>query len=88
MCTSFGHPSFVPSSQAGAKKQLAITMAIAGAKLWLEGVLSSRDLTNSVVKERAGCTPLSGKTETILGLWWEKGIEHPLAGNRVRLAPQ
>lgn len=52
-------------------------MAIAGAKLWLEGVLSSRDLTNSVVKERAGCTPLSGKTETILGLWWEKGIEHP-----------
>lgn len=61
--TPCAHPSFVPSSQAGAKQQLAVTMAIAGATLWLEGVLS-RNLTSSVGKDRAGWTPLSCKTES------------------------
>lgn len=47
--TCLGCLSFVPSPQAGgAKQQLAVTMAIAGAKLWLKRILNSRDLTKSV----------------------------------------
>ena len=54
VCTSLGYSFFVPNPQAGAKQPLVVTMAIAEAKLWLEGVLSSRDLTNSVGKKMAG----------------------------------
>ena len=81
--TQCAHPSFVPRPQAGAKQQLAVTMAIVGATLWLEGVLS-RNLTSSVGKDRAGWTPLSCSTEerNILGLWWEKGIEPQQQVNR------
>ncbi|KAL0618076.1 hypothetical protein AAY473_010737 [Plecturocebus cupreus] len=44
--TSF---STLASLQAGAKQQLAVTMATDGPKLWQQRVLSSRDLTNSTV---------------------------------------
>lgn len=84
------HPFFVPSPQAGATRQLAITMAIAGAKLWLEGVLSSRDSASSV-GEMAGQIPLSCKTETSWKepSWDFRGRRELLiAGNRVRLIPQ